>query len=239
MSYDLFFNKEKQHTADTIKRAVAACFGYLEAILRDYLDSPGSYHDEQAWIAIYDPIAETVRDCDRCLAEELLEADSQITLYVQTKRQGSYRCAQAKMYKKDTLVTQQQILATQQVTEFIKKILTTDETVNNWKPSDVHEIHVLRAAETRLFAIQLRKRIKNLPKECISALDRQCEFAEGTLAAMLHPTNPTRPTKKQIDKLARMLKMNPGDLWVDLLPFYMEQTGGFPAIVDRESVAPF
>ena len=243
MFYEIIFNNEAQAPAQTISQAVNACFGFLEAIIREYVDSPNCKHDEKAWVAIFDPVANAIRNCDRILAESILAADDELTLYAKTTRIGNLQEARVKKKttecvggKSPSTDISHRFTAAQQASDLIKKIITSDDpAAQNWKPSDIHEGHILRSAETRLFAIRLRKLINKVPISSRFVIDRGCDFTEGTIGAMLHPVNPLRPTKIQIDKIARYLRVNPSSLWIDLLPYYVEQTGGWPVITNLET----
>jgi hypothetical protein len=244
MVYDLYFGDKLQPwKATSPQQAVDALYGYVEAILKEYLHSSAAPANEKTWIMIYDPISATMRQGDKQLALTFLKTDHHCSIFGKTTSTGVYEQARTEehQYEKSSVPTiEQQHLATQQATSAVGRILTTDNPVSTggWKPSDIHEVHILQAAEVRLFALSLRRVIQKLPVEGRAVVDRQCEFVEGTVSKMLHPVDPLRPTQKQIDRLARVLRVKPNNLWVDLVPYFWEHTDNWPTVADS-SLPPF
>jgi hypothetical protein len=235
MAYDLRFGQNlNERAADSIEQAVAGIVGYLEQARKDYLASGISPSGELTELIIFDPLDDDYIPFTPKIACDMLASDDKVKVYLRTHSVGLYDEAGAELHQMSATSpsVDQVLLATEQAEAICRKVLTTDEPEKTgfWQPSDVHEIHVLRAAEVRLFALRLRKIISRLPTDGRFIIDRQCGFIEGTIAKMLHPVDPMKPTTKQIDALARLLKINPGELWVDLAPYYFEQIGGWPMI---------
>ena len=240
MVYNLYLGENYHEcAASTPDQAVAGLLGYLEQVKEDYLAkdrlaSPVSPSEEHTEFVIFDPVVDNFVPFVTKDACEMLLADGKVTVYLRTKSVGLYDEARAELYHPSATSpsVNQVSLATKQAEDACVKILTTDELSRTgcWQPSDVHEIHVLRAAEIRLFALRLRKIISRLPTDGRFIIDRQCGFVDGTVSKMLHPVDPMKPTTKQIDQLARLLKVNPSELWVDLAPYYFEKIGGWPVV---------
>jgi len=85
-----------------------------------------------------------------------------------------------------------------------------------------HEItvkEILNDAEIRVFACNVRSKLHNL-RMSPESLDKQMDAVEGTSASLINPLMPSKPTKQQVQDIARILKVKPGELWQDIYSIY-------------------
>lgn len=243
--YVLFFDyKQQQRYATSKKQALESLWGWVDAMIRTYLDSPDSKSDEQVWVDSVEEDGDT-KNCSKCHAEYLLATYDEVELLVVTKNNGIWATAAVVSVEKHictrahdiannskNALNKTTIEKTKVIEELVKRLPTHDERTF-FAPHDVNAIQILQAAENRLFAYHLYNAIQAIGQPH-SKIDEQCDFADGTLYRLISLVDPMRPTPEIIDKLARCLKVKPEHLWIDLVKDYLIKTGEWDtAVIDE------
>jgi len=232
-TYIIFFdNKRQEKTASTRNQAVAGLFGFLEEATRAWFVG---FPSANAWIVCNEPdqakFTSDLKNCSKTHAEWLLDVYDKVELYAESMNLGVFASAAAFSAKElertmQPAETMTRIAATEKAEQIIVRMLSHDDDAiaDAWQPGEIDPIKILQAAEVRIFAFNLHQVLNKTPLG-MEAVDRMCGFTPGTTLKMIHAVDPLRPTSKMVDKLARNLRVEPTNLWIDLVSMYLEKTG--------------
>jgi len=222
-------NKEDPHPAETLFQAIEALYGYLSTQLRQY---GAPLRGDKAWIAVMDEKGNVV-PCNRNTATTTLQEFDRVMMFCESEHSGLFAEASAvgkTSYKaecllrkaKDTPQHRAIIKATREAEQTMGRNLpTVDDPALVWHPGSANPVQILWAAEERIFAYNLLEVIEKRglkPDE----VEQLAGFPPETLWKMMHPTNPLRPKKEEVNTLARILRVKPTELWYDAVKVYLD-----------------
>ena len=227
LAYD---KKEEPNSATSIYQAVEGLFGYLETQVKQF--GPMSKGDA-VWISAVDEKGIT-SPCSRNKAINLLQEMDEIQMFCESRNIGIFSEASAinitlhtandllRKAKNVELRNKKIIDATQQAHNKIGQLLPTfDDPTFDWHPVSTNPVQILWAAEERIFAYNLYQAVEQIDVS-IELIEKEARLPSGTLSKMMHPTQPLRPKKQEIELLARILRVKPTDLWYDAVKTYLD-----------------
>lgn len=231
MFYLIFDEIRSIQTAKSIAQAINITFKYLGAVIQTYLDSEAESNESVRIVAFEG--ASKPKSVTKAHVKHILTHKGMIELYLESSEKGVFHTAcivHQDLY--DTPEEKQSRMHREKI-DTIKEFATHDHGDNylNWTPSEVNPISILHAAEERIFSTQLFKYCQKAPLQ-LERIDKEAGFVEGTVERMLNAIEPLRPTKKMVDILAKILHVKPTDLWVDLVPYYLDKSGKWDEFVN-------
>lgn len=158
--------------------------------------------------------------CTPTLAKTILENKKEIELYASTNVTGIFSTAKAKLFTVESTMSASSFKTADQINEMVTSEADHDN-LKPWKDIDLTPKDIIRNCELTLFRNRL-KYYMTKSRWRHAGVDRMAGFNVGVTESLLDPFKMITPDLDMVFKLASVFHVQPHELWVDLLPSYME-----------------
>jgi len=229
-------NKEQQDRIPTLYGTIEALWSHLETVNEGYRRNFGNANNGKAWI-VTDACAKGTQKVDKTAAYRILQKQGTINLYCECTSCGLFYTGSARREDVGRLVPKSHkidklVMRTKNVEQQFQRMLDHEST-STWEPHEVNPVQALAAAEERIFGFNLYHALQ-ASSLGLEEIEEKAGFAPDTLLAMMSAIKPLRPTGAQIDKLARILKVKPEELWYDAVAVYLDATNSWDKYIKME-----